>query len=357
MRNLVPQSSIVLPWLAALAACGGGVSLGGGTGGGGASATSATTSSASTTSATTSAVTSSGSGGADAGVQSACPEGGTILRALPPSSGPIDVAVDATHVYWSSETAGKVERAFKADGANPQVLVEGLKSPRGIALWEGFLYFVQYDPISVPGRVPVTLGAVEWAFDSLGAFPGLDITVQGEHVYFTTEPDDVWYAKNPFDNAYLAFSSNIQARGITSDDQRAYWVNAGGSTVMSSPLGSGVQTTLASGQNIPSAIAVDGVHVFWANEGDGTIRRAEKDTGANLVELASSAPGSRGLAVDLTHVYWTNLETGTVSRVPKDGGSIEVLCTGQGGPYGVALDDEAVYWVNQKDDEVMRFPK
>jgi hypothetical protein len=41
-------------------------------------------------------------------------------------------------------------------------------------------------------------------------------------------------------------------------------------------LAGGAPVTLASGQNVPNAIAVDPTSVYWTNSGDNTIRKVGK---------------------------------------------------------------------------------
>ena len=75
-----------------------------------------------------------------------------------------------------------------------------------------------------------------------------------------------------------------------------YWANYGNGRVLKVPRGGGGKTTLATGQSVPSSLAVDGTHVYWVNAGDGT-----------------------------------------VNEVPLGGGTVTTLATGQDGPYSLAV--------------------
>jgi hypothetical protein len=51
--------------------------------------------------------------------------------------------------------------------------------------------------------------------------------------------------------------------------------------------------------------------------------------------------------VDAGHVYWTNQGDGTVMRAPRAGGTPELLAAEQVRPSAIAVDEGAVYWLNE----------
>jgi len=112
------------------------------------------------------------------------------------------------------------------------------------------------------------------------------------------------------------------------------------SDIMVTCTGSSVLTTLASGQNHPRAITVNGGTVYWTTTQSaqtmfGTIMTVPA-AGGTPTALASGSPtdpwNPMSIAVDFANVYFTNLDggsatTGWVRKVPKGGGAVVQLAS------------------------------
>jgi hypothetical protein len=126
-------------------------------------------------------------------------------------------------------------------------------------------------------------------------------------------------------------------RGSIVDATSVYWVNGGDAVdgghvrntgrILSVPIGGGVLTTLATGQNFPVGLALDGTSVYWANE---------------------------GVDVFGDHAFAGDFLRGAVLKMPIAGGTPVMLASGQAGPTGVAVDGTSVYWTTL-GGRVMRF--
>lgn len=66
----------------------------------------------------------------------------TVLATAPDA--PFAVAVDATHVYWTSYVGGTVSKV-KRSGREPVILAKALGGPKGIAVGETFVYVAAFD--------------------------------------------------------------------------------------------------------------------------------------------------------------------------------------------------------------------
>jgi hypothetical protein len=142
---------------------------------------------------------------------------------------------------------------------------------------------------------------------------------------------------------------------IAVDATSVYWTesdNTSEGRVVKVPIGGGVWTELASGQNNIAGIAVDARSVYWANQGtgfapdggsapSGSVVKVPIDGGTAITLVSGQSP--IGIAVDATSVYWANGD-GTVMSVPTGGGTPTTLASGPGGSYGITVDSTSVYW-------------
>ena len=125
--------------------------------------------------------------------------------------------------------------------------------------------------------------------------------------------------------------------------------------------GGGGALVLATSGYTPTAIAVAGGFVYWAdygvfdanaNELNAAIRRVPTD-GGTVETIVDSLRRPIAIAISQGYAYWIReCETilgctdGAVNRVPIAGGTLEPLATNQPGPARIAVDSANVYWTN-----------
>jgi len=146
-----------------------------------------------------------------------------------------------------------------------------------------------------------------------------------------------------------------------------YWTNEKDGTIgRANPNGTGANQSYIKTGGSPAAVAVDTAHVYWAHRTgeDESIGRANLDgTGKNPNFIPFLGLPS-GVAANATHLYWTEAIAsscdptltnciGFVGRSNLEGTGIDYdFITTPGSTHGVALNSTHVYWAGQTGDEV-----
>ena len=111
-------------------------------------------------------------------------------------------------------------------------------------------------------------------------------------------------------------------------------------------------------------IAVQGSHIYWANETNGTIGRATLNGDGAFSqeepEFLTVGGRPRWVAVDSTYVYWTDPGEheangeGTIGRAKLDKSEAPEpdFITGASQPQGVAVNGTNVYWANDGTEAI-----
>jgi hypothetical protein len=273
---------------------------------------------------------------------------------------PSGLALDATQVYWTTQTGGTISKAEKLDVENTVVLADMQPGAFQIVQDEAYLYWTN---------------------------SGGDAVMK--------------IAKDGGDP--ILFASENGPGSIAADDEAVYWVMIGDETfdgfVRRKPKAGGPVQDLATDPGYLTGVAIEGDYLYWGNKSVGTlgtnqIKRIFKTGGS--VEVIADAPGSpRGLAFYDGALYWVEEYGGAIRKweagvtttiataqydlrdVAVDAGGIfatstfglevvrlahgasefETLATGQPSPHDVAIDATAVYWTNYGGPTVMRLAR
>ncbi|HEY7372270.1 MAG TPA: hypothetical protein VIF57_08940 [Polyangia bacterium] len=117
--------------------------------------------------------------------------------------------------------------------------------------------------------------------------------------------------------------------------------------------GTAAGTSVATGEDRPGAVAVDGSFVYWTTA--TAIRRAPK-AGGSATTLFSSQGAPDTLVVDGANLYWRNASTPNgIFTGPATGGQAAMVVGGL--PSAFALDADSVYWLDAGDLMLRRASK
>lgn len=270
----------------------------------------------------------------------------------------VDIAVNATHVYFARSQAGTVSRILN-DGTALQELTGSQTFPASITLDANNVYWT-----AVPGsilRMPLGGGSpVELATspDPYALQPA-DIAVGATHVFWTNEGFPGSVAKVPLEGGTSTVLASGDAlanpRAIAIDDTHVYWANWGStdgaiSSVMKVPQDGGTVTVLASGLDNVIDIAVDAGQVYFVINNQYVRALARVSTGGGPVTTLS-ANHATCIAVDSTGVYvgGAGEYQNSVVRYSLDAEGETVLGGGAFFSNSIALDANSVFWSSALD--------
>jgi hypothetical protein len=304
------------------------------------------------------------SGGAGGGTAQASGAGGSGVGAGgADSSGAggrwstcLDTSSDPNHCGACGNKCGSVR------------LASGQSYPEAIAVTGGDVFWVSYGEAIGQGqllKVPVA-GGVPVLLASGHEFGR--IAVDASSVYFT-DGNAGTVMKVPIAGGPTTTLAVGQAgaRAVAVDATHVYWTSYSSAgcpddggpcspdgAIRRVPIGGGIVTTLASGQESPAGLAVDEQNVYWTSLGiriqDGSVRKVARAGGTPTTLAADQWGVGADIAVGSGYVFWTGnsggAETATVRKVPIDGGAVSVVVSGSSNGAGIAVDPWRIYWVS-----------
>ena len=91
-----------------------------------------------------------------------------------------------------------------------------------------------------------------------------------------------------------------------------------------------------SNQDELRGLAVGSCHIYWADQGSGTIMEANLD-GTGVTTLVSGLTAPFGVAVDSSHIYWAEPSAEAIMEANLDGTGATAIATDPNFPQGVAV--------------------
>jgi len=251
----------------------------------------------------------------DGGIYRVPRAGGPVEALLAPSDFPSKLVVDDQGITIAVSGSNQIQHlAFGA--VAPTALASGLSGPTDIALDETHVYFVSHLGDTI-GRVPRGGGQVE----TVGGSPGnFRLTVTDEYVYWGGYDG---LMRSPKEGGLVELMSESGARTLTAANGIVFWTEEYGPSVVAFDESTGAFTTLAT---MPPDVFLDGItvdetDVFFTAGRD--LWRVSRTTGEQPVHIATTADDTSlpsHVVVDGSCVYWSEnfgVSLGRVTRAPK----------------------------------------
>lgn len=271
---------------------------------------------------------------------------------------PMNVAVDATHVYWTNaQNAGNIARAT-LDGDDRTELTVAT-SPFDLAIDDDDVFYTADDEVL---RVDKAGGAATTLIGSTGAARG--VAIDDTDVFYVdmaaNDADgDVERVPKQGGSETVLATAETSPRFFTVMAGDVYWTDDAAKTVSRTKTdASGPVDLLASDQNDAWDITANADIASWTNLADvGELKWLSL---ADLNDLRTIAISVRpwGITIGEEYVWWTT-EDGEVYRTHVDGEQelAEKMADDQMTPHGIANDENFVYWADTAAGTIVRLTK
>lgn len=280
------------------------------------------------------------------------------------------IAVDATHVYWTNQSTGMIQRVPIA-GGDVEILAQDQVDPYAIVVDATHAYWSNQagDAIMRVLKEGGTPEMIDNAYDPTG------IAVDSTHVYWISTIGVHRAPKEGGNDEQLA-TNEAKLGGIALTTSHVYWTDHGGwdyvpgdtggmdndpyweGRIMRVAKGGGSAQVVSGAQDYPYGIDTDSQYVYWVNntteynnfEEIDKVKRAPLAGGEDL-DLATMQDAPWSIVVLGEWVYFATKTQ--VWRTPTAGGPPDLLADMQYLPRYLAVDNAHLFWANG-DGSIMK---
>ena len=292
------------------------------------------------------------------------------------SAPPWYLAVDATHVYWTShrsdvgaEGDGSIARAPKQGGVNgnAEVIARPFESFDIEVDGEDILYTSILDPMGVFRRKKdgsgglVTLDTRE-TVEIAPYANGWIASTRTKPVPESPTAAITFFPRNGPFQRLIEMQNVYTPEGLAWDGKDLYWANHNGPAVTAiGSIGRKLENEVPNqewtkDQNTARHLAVDKTAVYWtSDQGNGAFRRL-KDGSTQVTKIYEGNVKYGLLAVTDAYVFICAMGDGALVRVPKEGGP-PLIVQKLSEPLGITQDDTAIYLAERGTKTIWRMVK
>ena len=292
--------------------------------------------------------------------------GVTALAAVCGLSGCGGSSAPPGFIFWTQsphggqDERGSIGRAGLDGSRSNGALAVGARSPAGIAVGGGWVYWANYATGTI-ARVKLDGSDVDERFIKTGNEYGvIGVAVDHDHIYWTAsgfDPNSGTIGRANLDGTHIEkrfIKAGDSPIGIAVDGQHIYWTHRYWHEEKSGVYfvyaigranlnGSHVEQRFIVASNVLDGVAVNARYIFWSNDGEHVIGRARID-GSDVSQRCINAQTRpletvpEGLAADEEHVYWTNYPSDTIARANLDGSGVnQRFIAVKGVPEGIGV--------------------
>jgi outer membrane protein OmpA-like peptidoglycan-associated protein len=157
------------------------------------------------------------------------------------------------------------------------------------------------------------------------------------------------------DQSLMDFGSQDLGAGIAVDSQYLYWSFWGAGIGRAARDGSNPEPGLVPDASNPTALAVDGEHIYWSSANNHRIGRAPIGGGTADNDFIVTSSAADSVMVTATHIYWADYNNGRIGRANLDGSEPDnEFIGGLDAPRGLTTDGAYIYWTEFSEQTIGR---